>query len=68
MQNLRYAGDSIPAIVKASLILESHLKNGFSPSIYCPFIYDEVKLGPGLAPAKPPVKKIVLPDSLRKEN
>ena len=68
MQNLRYARDSIPAIVKASLILESHLKHGFPSSIYCPFIYDEVKFGPGLAPAKTPVKKIVLQDSLRKEN
>ena len=68
IQNLRYARDSIPAIVKASLVLESHLKNGFSSSIYCPFIYGEVKLGPGLTPANEPVKKIVLPDSLRKED
>lgn len=68
MQRIRESKDSIPAIVNAALVLETHLKNGFPPSIYCPFIYDEVKFGPGLAPSKPPVKKIALLDSLKKEN
>jgi len=45
MQNLRYARDSIPAIVKASLILESHLKNGFPPSIYFPLFMMKSNLG-----------------------
>jgi len=68
MQNLRYVKDSIPAIVKAALILETHLRKGYPESIYCPYIYDEVQFGPGLAPPKPPTKKIVLPDTMRKEN
>jgi hypothetical protein len=68
MQNLRNAKDSIQAIVRAALTLEGHLKNGFPSSIYCPYIYDAIKFGPGLRPTRPPIKKIIIPDSLRMEN
>jgi len=68
MQTLRKSGDNVLVIVTAALTLESHLKTGFPASIFCPFLYDEVKFGPGLEPTKPLPKKIILPDSLRKEN
>ena len=67
MQNIRKSNGRAPAIVNAALTLEIHLKNGFPGSIYCPFIYDEVKFGPGLAPSKPIKKGDILPDSLRKD-
>jgi hypothetical protein len=67
MESIRSARDTIPILISASLTLESHLKNGFPSSTYCPFIYDEVKFGPGLSSDKSIIKKIDSSNSLKRQ-
>lgn len=42
--------DSLSRTIEAVLKLDLHLKKGYPPSIYCPYLYSEIKLGSGLRP------------------
>lgn len=68
MHTLRKSRDSVAIIVSAALLLDQHLKKGYPPSLYCPFLYDEVIVDFGNPPPKPPVKRIIISDTVRKGN
>ena len=54
MNALRKAGTNIQEIIKAALVLENYLQNGFPTSKYCPFVYAPVEVNF----ETPPVKKV----------
>lgn len=52
MNSLRKAGNNTQEIVSASVILDSHLQNGFPPTKYCPFAYAAVEIDFPTPPTK----------------